>query len=246
MLSIIIPVQNIKKDKNLKYFYKPVFGIVQTIESIKQHINVPFEIILVINDEKNTDLIEYAKNEKIISKYIICSCNVGVSRAWNIGANLAEGNSLCFCNDDVEFAPRSFIKCLNVFNDFENVGQVGPEGSLWHIDKPGKYVGLNKIEETDAVSGYFFIIPSKVYTKTGGFDNYYTPAGCEEIDISFKIRSLGYKCLVIPETGIIHHGNHGISSRNTDIHYLTSTINTAVLDKRNKEYFVKKWYPHIK
>lgn len=242
MLSIIIPVQKIKKSINPRYFYKKVFGIKETIQSIKNTIDVEFELIIVINDIENLELIDYIKNEKIVKKYVVCSTNIGVSRSWNVGANLAEGDYLCFCNDDVEFQIPIFKKLLDVFNTNQNVGEIGPRGNTWYRDKSGDYIESNEIESADVISGFFFIIPTKIYYEVGGFDNYYTPAGCEEIDMSFAIRKLGYKCLIIPNTGIIHHGNHGISSRNTNVKYFDKEINTMDLDQRNKAYFVNKWY----
>lgn len=242
MVSIVIPVQKIKKDLNPRYFYKKIFGIVETVSSLQKHIDVPYELIFVINDPGNEELISYVKSLSPAPKFVICSVNVGVSRAWNLGAHMAEGEYLCFCNDDVEFSAGSFSRCLKVFETHENVGEVGPQGTRWFRDTPGEYVGKTRIEETDAVSGYFFILPAGVYHQTGGFDNFYTPAGCEEIDMSFQIRKLGYKCLVVPDTGIVHHGSHGISSKKVLVKYFDKEITTADLDKKNKQYFVNKWY----
>lgn len=242
MLSIIIPVQKIKKTINPRYFYKKVFGIKETIDSIRKTIDVEFELIIIINDSENVELIEYIKNETIVSKYAVISKNIGVSRSWNIGAHLAEGKYLCFCNDDVEFQYSSFKNLLSTFSHHDKVGQIGPQGTKWLRDKPGEYLVSNQIMEADAIAGYFFIVPTTVFHEVGGFDNFYTPAGCEEIDMSFAIRNKGYKCLIVPNTGIIHHGNHGISSRNAIIKYFDKEINTLELDKRNKAYFVKKWY----
>ncbi|HEV7332027.1 MAG TPA: glycosyltransferase [Flavisolibacter sp.] len=243
MLSIIIPVNQLIKKINPRYFYKKRFCLDETINSIVSNINVPYEIILVVNDYSNKELVEYAVTHQYIKKYCINSVNVGVARSWNLGAHLAEGDYLCFCNDDVEFTkPATFSQLLTIFSNHNNVGEIGPEGGRWHRAISGERTGLTTIEEADEISGYFFIIPTSIYHRTGGFDNYYTPAGCEEIDMSFKIRSLGYKCLVVPDTGIVHHGSHGISSKKVVVRYFDKEIDTITLDKRNKEYFINKWY----
>jgi GT2 family glycosyltransferase len=241
-ISIIIPVQSLKKQKSTRFFYKSVFGIVETLNSIKCNPpKIDFEIVIIINGKTDTELIKYISENAFVTRYAILSDNVGVSRAWNIGAQMSTGDFLCFCNDDVEFEIQSFEKILNVLIGNEIVGQVGPEGGMWKGITSGKRVGLNNVEEADEISGYFFIIPNKVFVKTGGFDIQYSPAGCEEIDMSFQIRKLGYKCLVVPNTGIKHHGHHGISLKNTNIFFLGKNINTLDLDKRNKEYFLSKW-----
>jgi len=246
MLSIIIPVQKLKKTVNPRFFYKKMFGLKDTIDSIKEHIDVEFELIIVVNGQAEEDLINYLKAEKAISRTAYLTENIGVSRAWNVGAQMAMGEYLCFCNDDVEFKPESFSKLLKTFSDFDHIGEVGPEGGEWHLDKSGARKGLTEIEQADEISGYFFIIPTHVFYQTTGFDIFYSPAGCEEIDMSFQLRSMGYQCMVVPGTGILHHGSHGISSRNTDIFFLGQTINTRDLDIRNKEHFVKKWYSNGK
>jgi GT2 family glycosyltransferase len=243
MLSIIIPANNLVKKVNPKYFYKKRFSLDDTIQSIKKNIDVEHEIILVINDYSNKELVDYAVNNRSITKFCINSSNAGVARSWNIGAHLAEGDYLCFCNDDVEFSmPGAFSTLINVLKKDPKIGQTGPQGGKWHLDQSGERTGIEKIDEADEISGYFFIIPAKVYHEAGGFDNSYTPAGVEEIDMSFKIRDLGYKCIVVPQTGIIHHGTHGISAKRSIVKYFDKEIDTYDLDKRNKQYFIKKWY----
>ncbi|WP_439506872.1 glycosyltransferase family 2 protein [Sediminibacterium sp.] len=241
-VSIIIPVQSLKKQKSTRFFYKSIFGIVETINSITVNPpNIDFEIVVVINGRNDTELIKFISENKSVTRYAILTENVGVARAWNIGAQMATGQFLCFCNDDVEFEKNSFDKLLNILINDEMAGQVGPEGGMWEGITSGKRVGLSHIEEADEISGFFFILTKAIFIKSGGFDIEYTPAGCEEIDMSFKIRQLGYKCLVVPNTGIKHHGHHGISLKNTNISYLGMNINTLDLDKRNKEYFLSKW-----
>lgn len=241
MISIIIPVQKLKKSINPRFFYKKVFGFEETLNSIISNLKLDFEIIVIINDGESA-LLEFVQANPFITRYCIISDNVGVSRAWNIGAQMAVGDLLCFCNDDVEFASNSFEDLITVLQMDNKIGQIGPEGGRWHLNLSGQRLGLKKVEVVDEVSGFFFIIPRNIYIKAGGFDVNYTPAGCEEIDMSFKIRSMGYKCVVVPNTGIVHHGFHGVSSKKTDIKYLSTQISSVDLDKRNKDYFVDKWY----
>lgn len=246
MLSIIIPVYALKKEKNLRFFYKKRFGIQETIESLVSVLeleNIRYEIIMVINNSSDNELINYIKNHKNIKKYVIQNVNVGVARAWNIGANLAEFPLMCFCNDDVEFSQQSINNCINAFAWQDKIGQVGPEGGNWHLDKSGERLGIKEYALVQEISGYFFITSREAFNAVGGFDINYTPAGVEEIDYSFALRSVGYKCVVVPNTGITHHGEHGISNATGKIiKFFDKEIDTITLDKKNKEYFVKKWY----
>jgi GT2 family glycosyltransferase len=114
-------------------------------------------------------------------------------------------------------------------------------GGKWEGNKSGKRVGIDKIEEPDEISGFFFVLRTKVYEEVGGFDNAYTPAGREEIDMSLTVRSRGYKCLVVRRLHISHYGRHGISSRKGTVSFMGRTIDIHELDRRNKEYFKSRW-----
>ncbi len=243
-ISIIIPVMRLKKTLNKRYFYKNIWGIKETVDSIsKSNLNMDFEFVFVqngINDELNSFLNEILKVNK--GRVVCISENIGVARAWNIGVMACESEILIISNDDVEFASNSIKVLLEKLLEDVQIGQIGPEGGDWHLDKSGERKGIKEVEAVDEISGYFFITKKSVFNLVGGFDEYYTPAGVEEIDYSFKVRNAGFKCVVIPETGIKHHGYHGVSAKPQNISYFDKVIDTHSLDKRNRAYFLDKWY----
>jgi GT2 family glycosyltransferase len=243
MVSIIIPANRLEKRRNPRFFYKKKFGLAATVDSIVENVSIDHELIVVINNIRDPELVHFVETHSSISKYVLCSANAGVARAWNIGANIAEGQQLCFCNDDVEVGKGAVETLVSVLDSRESVGQVGPAGGLWEGVQSGKRVGTTEIEEADEISGFLFVIKARVYEEVGGFDNEYTPAGFEEIDMSFKIRGKGYQCLVVPNVDVTHWGHHGISSTRTRIEYLGKSIDTVELNERNKAYFLKKWLP---
>jgi GT2 family glycosyltransferase len=167
--------------------------------------------------------------------------NVGVARAWNMGAELAEGEALCFVNDDVEVGKGAVEALYEVLMSTQGVGQVGPRGARWRAGAHQSWVGEKAIEEADAISGFMFLIRNDLFRQIGGFDVQYTPAGLEEIDMSYEIRRRGHKCLVVPNLAIHHHHHHGVSAYRTDIAYLGKTIDTESLHQRNLRYFLAKW-----
>ena len=101
MISIIIPTRELNRSKNLKYLHKKLTSISDLLYSLANVKDCEFEVIVVINGVSDHKLIKYIQNNKTISKYAFLSTNSGVSRAWNIGRNLAEGEQLLFLNDDV-------------------------------------------------------------------------------------------------------------------------------------------------
>jgi GT2 family glycosyltransferase len=236
MISIIIPTRELKRSKNLKYLHKKLTSISDLINSLEKVKDSEIEVIVVINGISDQNLIDYVKNHRIISKYAIISSNSGVSRAWNIGRNLAEGELLLFLNDDVVVKEDSIKLLSDSIKD--EIVMVGPMGSVW---LSGKHSYFTENEDVNVISGFAFMIKSDIFDLIGGIDINFTPAGYEEVDLSFRVIKFGYQLKVIPEASFITNPVHGISAKNTQIHYFNKSINTKVLHEKNTNYFKFKW-----
>jgi GT2 family glycosyltransferase len=158
-----------------------------------------------------------------------------------MGTMLAEGEFLCFINDDVELSVDSLAKQVPLIDENPEIGMVGPRGAMWPALEPGTYAGENTITDVDAISGFMFITRRSIFDAIGGFDVAFTPAGCEEIDFAFAVRHAGFRCTVVPETNVIHHSSGGVSSRDMEIDYLGKRISTSDLAKKNLRLFQEKW-----
>ena len=240
LVSIIIPTITRSKFSSIKTLLKKRYLLENVIKDISENVSCPYEIIVINNSIKDKKLSNFIVNSEEVNKFCINSVNAGVPRSWNIGANMAQGEYLCFVNDDVEIGAGALEKMIEVLST-KNIGQVGPSGTQWHRTTPGKYMGLRKIEEADAIAGWLFMVKRQVFDCVGGFDIAYTPALCEEIDFSFAIRDAGYKCLVIPEINAKHHHISGASSTKMPIRALDIEIDRETLTTRNREYFSNKW-----
>jgi len=240
LVSIIVPVLELKRKRRLRYPLAPRRNISDLLEDLVKTEGVETEVIVVCNSRED-DLVGLIAADSRVDKYCLNSVNAGVARSWNMGAMMAEGEFLCFLNDDVAIKHDSIAILRDALTARDDIGQVGPEGALWTDLEPGRYVGQEDMEEADAISGYAFMVKRPVFDQAGGFDVTYTPAGVEEIDFSFSVREAGYKCLVVPRSGITHHGTSGVSSMDTTIDYFNSSIGTFELSKRNRAIFRKKW-----
>lgn len=236
-VSIITPSRSLKRKKNMKRFFRPVTSVGDLVASVRENVTVDHEVIVVANSLEDQGLLDFLKNEKI-DKYCMNNLNAGVSRAWNMGRQLAEGEYLLFINDDVTLGKGSVEKMLEAFQD-EKVGIVGPKGENW--EGSGKVYETYNGEDVDVISGYCFMVRADVFDQVGGVDVNYTPAGFEEIDLNFAIREEGYIRRVIPDIEVVTQPCHGISAQSTDIVYFRNTIHTEALHLKNKEYFEKKW-----
>lgn len=239
-LSIIIPVLHLTRPLNKKRFFMPRQTIADTLNEIQKNVSIPFEVIVICNGQ-DSELVEFVKQHPIITRYSLNSQNAGVARSWNMGAQLATGEILCYLNDDVSIGKNALETLCKYLEDHPEVGEIGPAGSYWRNCEHHSFVESSIPVESDVVSGFCFLIKSKLLHHLGGFDIRFSPAGCEEIDLSYRVREAGFKCFVYPNVDIKHFHHHGVSAQKVDIHYLGKVIDTETLHQINSAYFKKKW-----
>lgn len=239
-ISIIIPTLHLKRPLNKKRFFMPRQTIDDLLGDIKKNVRASYEVIVVCNGT-DEELRDYVSQSPDIGRYCLNSTNVGVARAWNMGAQLAEGKYLCYLNDDVSVGHGALERLVGHFETDPEVGQVGPAGSFWRDCQHERFVEADDPVEADVVSGFAFMLRAETFHRLGGFDVGFTPAGCEEIDLSYRIRQAGLKCIVDTNVAITHAHHHGVSAHRTDIQYMGKIIDTESLHERNSAYFRKKW-----
>lgn len=239
-ISFIVPVLYLQRPLNKKRFFMPRSTIKDLLNDIQENVELDYEIIVICNST-DVDLLNFVTKDSRVTKYVLNSVNPGVARSWNMGAEMAQGEYLCYVSDDVRIGPKAIEALSQVLDSEKEVAEVGPKGDIYSNGRPEKYVGLDKPEFSDVISGFLFLVRAKVYFEVGGFDIAYSPAGCEEVDFSFSLRKFGWKCKVIPHLDITHNEYHGVSAHRTEIEYLNSRIDTLELHERNTTYFLNKW-----
>ena len=196
----------------------PRSTIKDVLNDISENVSTDHEIIVIANS-RDKSLIDFVTTDSRITKYVLNSVNPGVARSWNIGAEMSEGEYLCFVSDDVRVGKNSIEQLVQALDTRPDVDEVGPRGDLYENGNSLRFVGITEPEYTDVISGFLFLVRDAAYWNVGGFDVSYTPAGCEEIDFSFAIRKAGGKCLVLPNLDITHNEYHGVSAHRTNIRY---------------------------
>ncbi len=239
-ISIIIPTLHLTRPINKKRFFMPRQTIKDLLGDIKKNVRVPHEVIVVCNGTDD-ELRDYVRRSNDIDRYCLNNTNVGVARAWNMGAQLADGNYLCYLNDDVSVGEGALERLVAHLESDSSVGEVGPAGSFWRDCQHARFVEADGPVEADVVSGFAFMLRAETFHRLGGFDVGFTPAGCEEIDLSYRIRQAGLKCIVDQGVAIKHFHHHGVSAHHTDIHFMGQVVDTQTLHERNSAYFRSKW-----
>lgn len=246
-VSFIIPVLHLKRPLNKARFFMPRYTLPDVLNDLRNNVSLPHEVIVICNGQ-DPELVQFVASHAHIDKYCINSVNVGVARSWNMGAEMAEGEILCYLNDDVALGKYS-VESLCDLLEQDGVGEVGPAGSYWVNLQHHSYAEGTQPVEADVISGFCFLLRATIFRQLGGFDIEYSPAGYEEIDFSFRIRQAGLKCMVHPSVNIKHFHHHGVSAQKVNIHYLNRTIDTEALYAKNTAYFRRKWargFPSLK
>jgi GT2 family glycosyltransferase len=94
-VSVIIPTLHLTRPRNSdpRFFLFPRYTLQQVLGDLKNNVKLPIEVIIACNGT-DPKLVEIVKTHPVVNKYCLNSVNVGVSRAWNMGAAMAEGEVL--------------------------------------------------------------------------------------------------------------------------------------------------------
>ncbi len=91
----------------------------------------------------------------------------------------------------------------------------------------------NYVREVDYTSGVSFIIRKELWDDIGGFDECYSPAYYEDVDLAFEVRKREYKVLYQPKSIVVHAEDscYGCDDNHDLINY----------KEINREKFNRKW-----
>lgn len=160
--------------------------------------------------------------------------NVGFSAGYNPALKKIKSEFVLLLNPDCILQKGVINKILEDFEDDEKIGAgtckiVLPDGKVdltAHRGFPTPWASLlyafgndslyhltdkmsSEIHEVDAITGAFFMTKQSILEKVGYLDERFFMYG-EDIDLSLRIKELGYKIIYDPTVEIIHY--KGISS----------------------------------
>ncbi len=201
------------------------------------------EVIVVFNSEK---VASELKDDPRIDYYAIMKKNVGVSRAWNIGLNIARTPIVFFINSDVHIEKDTITDIEKAIISLPDAAMVGPQGSFFHFESLSDLLYFDKdkyssIQIVDAVSGFLFGIRKKYFDRFNfRFENDFTPCYFEEWDIGLQIKKAGLKSYVIPSFNYDHEWSGSIRSMQK-ISYYDKAETPTVIHSRNMTLIKAKW-----
>jgi GT2 family glycosyltransferase len=75
--------------------YKSLKNIINRINEVYDGPNPPNEFILIINyySEESWDILDYAKKDNRITRFVFCSQNIGFAKAINLGGSISKSDN---------------------------------------------------------------------------------------------------------------------------------------------------------
>jgi len=250
VVSIIIPAYN-----EFAYTYA-------CVKSIYDNTVLPYEVIIAddcsMDETKNIgkkiNNVIHIRNEENLR--FLCNCNNA--------AKYAKGEYLFFLNNDTQVQPDWLEPLVELMKKDENIGLTGskliyPDGRLqeaggifWKDGSAWNYGRFenpenpeyNYVKDVDYISGAAIMVRKAIWDKLGGFDERFAPAYCEDADLAFSIRKLGYRTVYQPKSVIVHFEgvSHGTDINAGQKQY--QIVNAKKFYEKWKDVLEKDHYPN--
>lgn len=211
-VSIIIPVYN-----NLIYTLTSILSILQNKSRYS------YEIL--IGDDRSTDATEAViPSLGRVVRHVRHANNKGFLGNCNVTAKAARGRVFVFLNNDTVTLPFWLDNLVDILDE-PNVGLSGSkllhgngslqeaggicwsDGSAWNFgrNQDARAPQFNYVKDVDYCSGASIALTRALWEELNGFDRIFTPAYCEDVDLAFRVRATGRRCVYHPHSEVIHH-----------------------------------------
>lgn len=247
MVSIIIPSDN---DKNIS----------ASIDSISANTTYKNYEIIVVTNSRIVSLLtpEYNDSPVIWANY---DKPFNFSDKCNAGAAIARGEHVIFFNDDVRVISHDWIEALIEYLTLPGVGAVGPKllyengliqhggmgtgmrrlvGTVFHCYPDNSSVHFNFaqcVRDISIICGALVAMTAKLFQQIGGFDAVHAPIGHSDVDLCFRVREAGYRCVYTPYAKMVHIGHVSIGEE--------EAVPKAFKRDKSEVFLLKRWGEYV-
>lgn len=239
------------------------FGVLEKCLSSLDQMTYPMFETLIVDNSSDDDSPEYVLSHFRNPRLTIVrnSCN-NYTQGLNIALENAKGDYILYLNNDTEATPdlieplvlcmksqsnAAIVQCkLLQAQDRTKIDSLGEA-----IDYLGyhKSLGAGKVDfakegipfEVPCTNGSAFMIRKSLLLNVGGFDPQYY-SGYEDVDLSLRMRALGYSIFTAPQSVIYHaRGTTAQSERMRTLvtyHFSKNRLVTLLKFHRSRHLFL--------
>lgn len=212
--------------------YQSLEAVQRCIGLLREHLSMPFEIIVSSNSGYADELRESINKDSIGARWLFNEHNGGFAYAMNRGLEAAEGDVLVIMNSDC-MVREDLSSMVEYLLDHPETGAIAPQmrdadGTVQDTARPyvsvprlikrmllrflsGKESVLERemdycaVQPVDWLIGSFIMVSRNIYGSVGCLDERFFMYA-EDIDWCTRIRKAGYKVVYFPNVAIEYKG----------------------------------------
>ena len=229
LVSVIIPVYNAAQ-----YIERCIKAFTQSSYS--------FYEIIVVDDASTDDSVEIARKYGVRIFHVVIQS--GPAAARNLGAKMAKGDILFFVDADIMIEQGTISRVVTDFERNNNLAALF--GSYDDSPSENNFVSqyknlmhhfVHQRSRKDAITFWAGCgaIRKEVFNKVNGFDNNrYSRPAIEDIELGYRMKSMGYEILLDKELQVKHLKKWTfVSLLRADIIYRAIPWSMLMLENRN-------------
>ncbi len=209
--------------------YNGIHLLKEYFDSLFKQTLLPDEIIMLDNNSSD-DSVTFVKKNYPKVKVVVNTSNDGTAGGSNRGFDHVTGDYVIFHSNDLKLDKNNVKALVETIKSNKKIGIVTSVFLKYKPEKNGEYLvdnaggivdmfgfGMQKypavpFKEIPEIGDVFFsygssfIIPTKLYKKLGGFDDRFFTLN-DDIDLSWRVRKLGYSIVYAKKSFVYHHGS---------------------------------------
>jgi GT2 family glycosyltransferase len=198
-VSVVIPMRNAADT------------VSETLDAfVRQDFAGPFEILVIDNgsSDRSRNIVKSYSDALPQLRLVEATERPSASYARNVGASQARAPLLAFCDaDDVadpdwlqQLVCASRGQCVvggRLRYDVLNPHEPNAQGRVFQLDQLAKPMGFLPFSSTANL-----LVPASAFKEVGGFDEQFTGATGEDMDLSWRLQEAGWKLVFAPKAVI--------------------------------------------
>jgi GT2 family glycosyltransferase len=222
----------------------------RSLQPSLRRVEGPSEVVLVLNEASAEDASAY---QGLIEDMLVLTepTNIGFSAAVALGIRRSTGEWVALLNDDATVEPEALARLLAAGTSAGDIGSVAAQ--MRFFDRPdtinsagievdrlgvasdrllGQPLGASetKVIEVFGASAGAALYRRAMLDEIGSFDESFF-AYLEDVDVAWRARMSGWRCLYEPGAVVLHHHSATLGHRSSRKYYLAGRNRVRLLAK---------------